>query len=91
MSGKCEAPLHGLTVVVDTPGNRLYIGRFDLQDERGLLLRDVDVRDLREGESKEAYVAKSAKYGVFRNTDVVRVPPAEIRSIRRLSEFAPAP
>lgn len=85
---KCETPLHGLTVVIDTAGNRLYIGRYDMEDERGVLLRDVDVRDLDAATTKEAYLAKTAKFGVFRNTDAVRVPLGEVVSIRRLSEIA---
>lgn len=87
---KCELPLHGLTVVVETPGPRVYIGRFDVEDDRGVLLRDADVRDLDGSESKAAYLARTAKFGVFKNTDVVRVPHAEIVSIRRLSEIEPA-
>jgi hypothetical protein len=86
---KCDLPLHGLTVVVDTHGSRLYIGRFDVEDDRGVLLRDVDVRDLDAPESKSAYLARTAKFGVFKNTDHVRVPREEIHSIRRLSEIAP--
>ncbi len=87
---KCDLPLHGITVVVDTSGPRLYIGRFDVEDERGVLLRDVDVRDLEEA-SKAEYMARSAKFGVFKNTDAIRVPHDEITSICRLSEIQPAP
>lgn len=86
---KCDLPLHGLTVVVDTPGSRLYIGRYDVEDDRGVLLRDVDVRDLDGPESKAAHLARTAKFGVFRNTDQVRVPHDEIASIRRLAEIEP--
>ena len=91
MSGKCDLPLHGLTVVVDTHGSRLYIGRYDLEDEKGVILRDVDLRDLDDDMTKEAYLARTAKYGVFKNRDQVRVPQEEIVSIRQLSEIAPEP
>ena len=47
-----DAPLHGLTVVVDTHGNRLYIGRYNSEDGEGVLLRDVDVRDLEDGTTR---------------------------------------
>jgi len=87
---KCDLPLHGLTVVIDTPGPRLYIGRFDVEDDRGILLRDVDVCDLDGDTSKADYMAKSAKFGVFKNTDMVRVPRAEVVSMCRLSEIQPA-
>lgn len=85
---KCEMPLHGLTVVVETNGPRLYIGRYDVEDDRGVLLRDVDVRDLPPAEHA-AYLARTAKYGVFRNTSQVRVPHGEIAVIRRLAEIEP--
>ncbi|MCA9757391.1 MAG: hypothetical protein KDA27_16425 [Candidatus Eisenbacteria bacterium] len=86
---KCDLPLHGLTVVVDTAGPRVYIGRYDVEDDRGVLLRDVDVRDLDAVDAKPAYLARTAKFGVFKNTDHVRVPHEEITSIRRLSEISP--
>ena len=89
MSKNCELPLHGITVVVDTPGNRLYIGRYHSEGDEGILLNDVDVRDLDQGVSKAEYLARSAKYGVFKNTDRVKVPRAEIASVRRLIEYAP--
>jgi hypothetical protein len=87
---KCDLPLHGLTVVVETNGPRFYVGRFDVEDDRGILLRDVDVRDL-PAKEKEAHLAKTAKYGVFKNADMVRVPAAEVSSVRRLSEIVPEP
>ncbi len=85
----CELPLHGITVVVDTPGNRVYIGRYHSESEDGILLNDVDVRDLGPETSKMEYLARSARYGVFKNTDRVKVPRAEIASVRRLIEYGP--
>ena len=35
--------LHGITVVVDTPGDEIFIGRCDGLDERGSRLLDVAV------------------------------------------------
>ena len=35
--------LHGITVVVDTVGDEIYIGRCDDMNEQGVLLLDVDV------------------------------------------------
>jgi hypothetical protein len=35
--------LHGITVVVETQAGDCLIGRFDLEDDRGLLLRVFDV------------------------------------------------
>lgn len=89
MAGKCDLPLHGLTVVVDTPGPTIYLGRYDFEDPNGIVLRDVEIRVVRPGETKEAALARSARYGVFKNADRVEIPRAEIASVRRLSEIAP--
>jgi hypothetical protein len=88
MSKTCDHPLHGFTVVVDTPGSKLYIGRYHSESDAGVLLHDADVRELSGGTTKEAYLARSAKYGVFKNTDQVRVPREEVASIRRLIDYA---
>ena len=88
MKGKhCDDPLHGITVVVETPGSRLYLGRYHSEDEDGVLLLDAEVRELDGEISKEDFLAKSAKFGVFKNAEHVRVPRAEVRSIRRLIEY----
>lgn len=88
MGKTCDHPLHGITVVVDTAGPKVYIGRYHSESDRGVLLNDVDVRELESEAAKPAYLARSAKFGVFKNTDRVLVPPDEVASIRRLIEFA---
>ena len=87
MGSNCDLPLHGITVVVDTSGPRVYIGRYHSESEEGVLLNDVDVRDLADESEKAAYLARSAKMGVFKNTPRVRVPREEVASIRRLIEY----
>lgn len=89
MGKNCDLPLHGITVVVDTAGPKLYIGRYHSENESGVLLNDADVREFDETNAKAPYLARSAKLGVFKNTDRVRVPHEEIVSIRRLIEYAP--
>ena len=42
MAKTCDHPLHGITVVVDTAGPRIYIGRYHSENEAGVLLNDVD-------------------------------------------------
>lgn len=88
MSKTCDDPMHGITVVLDTAGPRIYVGRYHSANEEGVLLNDADVRDPGEGGAKRDYLARSAKMGVFKNTDRVRVPRSEIVSIRRLIEYA---
>ena len=87
MGKNCDLPLHGITVVVDTAGPKLYIGRYHSENDDGVLLQDVDVCELDPSATKEDYLARSAKYGVFKNTDHVRVPRAEVQSIRKLIEY----
>jgi hypothetical protein len=83
----CDDALHGMTVVVETPGSRVYLGRYHSADEEAVLLLDAEVRELDGETSREEFLARSAKLGVFRTTDRVRIPHAEVRSIRRLIEY----
>src|SRR5436189_204339 len=61
--GKSE--LHGITVVVDTTGPEIFVGRCDDEDDRGIFLDDADVhRDGDGGRSKDDYVRRAAQLGV---------------------------
>ncbi len=83
--------LHGITIVVDTNGPKLYIGRCDVADDEKIVIRDADVHESTDGgASKEAYVQKSLKFGFWKKHDVVTVPAAEVVSVRRLGEIAQA-
>ena len=85
--GKSE--LHGITVVVDTSGAEVYVGRCDDMNESGILLEDVDVhRDGEGGLSKEDYVAKAARVGIWVKQRRVFVPGETVVSVRRLGEIA---
>lgn len=90
MSNVHDDPLHGITVVVDTAGSTVYIGRYHSETRDGLLLMDADVRDLGDPSAKAGYLARSARLGVFKNTDRVIVPRSEVASVRRLIEYADA-
>ena len=87
MGKHCDDPLHGLTVVVETEGTRVVLGRYHSADADAVLVLDAEVRELDADESREDVLARSAKLGVFKNADHVRVPRGEIRSIRRLIEY----
>jgi hypothetical protein len=73
---------------VDTGGSRIYIGRYHSESEHGVLLHDADVREVDTEEQKAAYLARSARLGVFKNTERVVVPRHEVRSVKRLLEYA---
>ena len=83
-----KGELHGIKVVVDTPGAEVFVGRCDDMDERGIVLHDVDVhRDGEGGRSKDEYVKKAARFGVFKKFDTLFVPADRIASVRRLGEL----
>ena len=84
--GKSE--LHGITVVVDTDGPEVFVGRCDDMDDRGILLNDADVhRDGEGGRSKQAYLERAARFGVWKKLDRLFVPRERIASVRRLGEL----
>jgi hypothetical protein len=82
-----HAELHGITVVVETGGSLTYVGRYDSEDERGVLMLDVGVHDAEAaGVPKEEYVRKSAKFGIRSDHKRLVVPAAEVTRITRLSD-----
>lgn len=81
--------LHGITVVVETRGGITYVGRCHEENDRQVILHDADVHDARtSGTSREAYLARAARYGVFAKHGTLAVPRGEVTSIRRLGELA---
>jgi len=84
-----HAELHGITVVVETSGSLTYVGRYDSQDEHGVLMLDVGVHDAKAaGEPKEEYLRKSAKVGIRTDHKRLVVPAAEVTRITRLGELS---
>jgi hypothetical protein len=82
-----KSALHGITVVVDTDGPEVFVGRCDDEDDRGIFLDDVDVHcDGDGGRSKEDYVRRAAQLGVWKKYDHLLVPKERVVSIRRLGE-----
>jgi hypothetical protein len=84
-----KGELHGITVVVDTDGPEIWVGRCDEVAAHGVVLHDADVhRDGDAGKSKDAFVAKAAAVGVWPRHPRVVIPTASVASIRRLGEIA---
>jgi hypothetical protein len=80
--------LHGITVVVDTTGPEIFIGRCDDMDERQILLADVDLHlDGDEGRSKEEYVQRAAGFGFWKKHDRVSIDRSVVTSVRRLGDL----
>jgi hypothetical protein len=80
-----KGELHGVTVVVDTTGAELFIGRFFEQRGDGIVLLDVARHtEGAGGVSKEQYVQTAARYGQWKELDQMVVPLPEVRSVTRL-------
>ncbi len=79
--------LHGITVVVETDGPELWVGRCDDIVESGVVLRDADVH--REGDAERSrvdWLARARRFGVWPNHRRVVVPAARVTAVRRLAE-----
>ena len=85
--GKSE--LHGITVIVDTKGPQVFVGRCDDIDDERVTLNDVSAHsDGDEGLSKDEFLKRTAKYGVTVHHAHVAIPRVEVASVRRLGEIA---
>ncbi len=83
-----KGPLHGITVVVETRGAAVYVGRCDEERADGILLLDADRHvDGEGGRSRAEYLDRAAKFGVFPRHRTLLVPRAEIATIRRLGDL----
>lgn len=81
--------LHGITIVIDTAGSKIYIGRCHEERDADILLLDVGEHDDgANGQSKADYVAKAAKFGHWPVHKKLVVPRSDIVSITRLGELA---
>ena len=95
MSGHVFHPghhdLHGVTVVLETNGSKMYVGRFDSQDHRGVLMHDVGVHDESAGApSREEYLRRAAKFGIRAEHKNLLVPGDQVVRITRFTDLAGA-
>jgi hypothetical protein len=80
--------LHGITVVVETDGDEIWIGRCDDVVAAGVVLKDADVHRATDGERPRADWLERAKlYGVHPRHRLATVPSARVVSVRRLVEL----
>lgn len=83
--------LHGITVVVDTTGPRVIVGRCHEANERFVLLHDADIHEEGAGApSKAEWVAQAAKWGVFPRHKSLRVERGQVTTITPLGRIAGA-
>ena len=79
--------LHGITVVLETKDGFAYIGRFDREDDDGVLLHDVAVhRD--QGPGHAEFVERTRKFGVRTEREQARIPRSEVLGVSRLTAWA---
>jgi len=84
-----RSELHGITVVVDTRGPKVFVGRCDDLDDHEVILLDADVHeDGANGRSKNDWVREAARWGVWKKLDRVVIPRAEVASVVRLGDLA---
>jgi hypothetical protein len=83
-----RSELHGLTLVVDTDGPEIYIGRCDDVTDSEVILLDVDVHRAGDGgRTKQEYVERAAQVGVWKKHDMLVLPRSRVVDIRRLGEI----
>ena len=83
-----KGALHGITVVVRTTGNAVYVGRCDTQTPHGIYLNDADRHeDGHDGKSIDEYLAQAKQWGHWPKLQGVEIPTAEITSVQRMSEI----
>lgn len=83
-----RSPLHGITVVVETSGAELYVGRCDDEDDERVVLLDADVhRDQEAGPSRAEFLRRAAEVGVWGRERRVVIPRPRVVSLRRLGEL----
>lgn len=81
--------LHGITVVVETTGTRVVIGRCQEYGDEGILLHDADVHDEGPGgPTKSDFIARAARFGVWSRHPRLMVPRTEIAAVTRLGDYA---
>jgi len=84
-----HAELHGVTVVLETTGGVLYVGRYHEETPGGVLLHDVAEHRETAGEvSVQEFVQKTLKFGVRAAHRHIVVPSASVRRVSRLVDWA---
>lgn len=83
-----KGALHGITVVVETNGPRVYVGRCDEETPTGIILLDADHHDDgADGKTTGDYLRFAARYGIFKKHDKIAVPRSEITKVTRLGDL----
>ncbi len=92
MSGMVFHPgheeLHGVTVVVDGPRGRSWVGRYQERTERGIVLLDVSLHDPATAAlPRDAWIQRLLKFGIPADAKHVVIPEVEAERVTRLVEW----
>jgi hypothetical protein len=80
--------LHGITVVVETTGESLYIGRYHEETPAGLVLHDVaEHRSPADAPSRAEFVRSTLEFGIRANFENLVVPVSQVVRITKLREW----
>lgn len=83
-----KSELHGITVVVETHGDEIFVGRCDDEDGERVVLLDADRFSESDGKgTREAYLEKASRFGVWKKFDRLVVPRDRVAGIRRLGDL----
>jgi len=83
-----KSELHGITVIVETNGDELFVGRCDDMDSERVILLDADrFSDSEDEGSREAYLEKASRFGVWKKYDRLVVPRDRVTEVRRLGDL----
>lgn len=83
-----HSDLHGVTVVVETLGDVLYVGRYHEETPKGLLLHDV-AEHRPEGDklSRDEFMARTLKFGVRAEHRNLVLPMDQVQRVSKLVEW----
>jgi hypothetical protein len=92
MSGHVFHPgheeLHGVTVVVEGPSGRTWVGRYHERNARGVMLHDVATHDPATATlPRDAWVARLVQFGIRVDTKHLVVPNEDAGRVIRLAEW----
>lgn len=80
--------LHGITVVIATPGTRTWVGRWHEQDEHGVHLVDVALHDSEtSGQPRDEFLRRVLKFGVRAEHKHVLVPTDQVSEVTPLRDL----
>jgi hypothetical protein len=81
-------PLHGVTVVIRTPGTRTWVGRWHEQDEHGVHLLDASLHDSGTNpQTSDEFLRRTLKFGVRPEHKHVLIPADQLGEVTPLREL----